>query len=165
MDIVGTLTAPARLGFRVAGFGLRTLRGLLPGEEDGDPAPSAAPVDQVPRRRPAPRRKPEAPPKPVDEVAPVEDAPEPPHVDEGATVVAEFAESGAEEGAGAEVELHEPWDGYDGMTSDQILPHLLDATSESVAAVILYERFTRGRTSVIQEAERQLGRRTAPGPA
>ncbi|HEY4575746.1 MAG TPA: hypothetical protein VIJ26_17335, partial [Thermoanaerobaculia bacterium] len=86
MDIVGTITAPARLGFRIAIWGARTAVGLLPGGHGDEPAaagPTAeeqpAPAETVARPAPAPPPEPEPPqPEPA----------EPAHVDEGATVVA-----------------------------------------------------------------------------
>jgi hypothetical protein len=85
-------------------------------------------------------------------------------VDEGATVVAEYAEPGAEEGAGAEVELAEPWDGYDHLHADELIDRLTAVSSETLAAVALYERSNRNRPSVVDAAEDQLGRRSAPRP-
>src|SRR5205814_1916344 len=58
----------------------------------------------------------EAPPPPTPD--PRHRAPEPTgpaHVSEEPELVAEFAEPGAEEEAGAEVEIAEPWEGYDRM--------------------------------------------------
>jgi hypothetical protein len=169
MDIVGIVTAPARLSLRAIELGARTLRGLLPGDGDTEPAHGGPTVE----RPETPRAEPEPPPEPrqlYEEPSGVDEEPggldeEPLHVDEGATVVAEYAEPGAEEGAGAEVKLAEPWEGYDSMKVKEILARLAEASTETLAAVDLYERSTRERASVIEEADRQLSRRTAPGPA
>lgn len=162
MDIVGTVTAPARLGIRIAGWGIRTVGDLLPVGGGDEPA-EARPEPREAPARPAPVRTTGAP-EPRTAEPPVPEPPPPTHVDEGATVVAEFAESGAEEGAGAEVELAEPWDGYDRLHADELVDRLSAASSETLAAVALYERANRNRASVVEAAEEQLGRRSAPRP-
>jgi hypothetical protein len=165
MDIVGTVTAPARLGFRVAAWGVRTATGLLPFGGDDEPT-AAEPVGPTVEEPPAPARtvaRPTPPPRdPAPPPAP-ETAVELRHVDEGATVVAEFAEGGAEDGAGAEVELDEPWEGYDRLQADDLVKRLAGASSETLAAVALYERSSRDRPSVVAAAEEQLRRQTRPG--
>jgi hypothetical protein len=163
MDIVGTVTLPARLGFRIALWGARTVGGLLPIGDGDEPGPPGPPVEEPPRpapaetvARPAAAEAPPPEPEPVEPVEP----PEPAHVDEGATVVAEFAEEGAEDGAGAEIELTEPWKGYDRLHADELVDRLSGAGSAELAAVVLYERSTRDRSSVVEAAERQLRART-----
>jgi hypothetical protein len=88
--------------------------------------------------------------------------PEPAHVDEGATVVAEFAEDGAEDGAGAEVELAEPWEGYDRLHADELVERIRAASREELAAILLYERANRDRASVLEAADKQLRVLNAP---
>jgi hypothetical protein len=171
MDVVGVITGPARMGIRLGREGITlvvrgagAVGGLLSGEPSRaeserppEPAPSGPTVESPPR--------PAAPPPPAPREPPpdAETEPEPEHVDEQATLVAEFAEPGAEDGAGAELELSEPWEGYDGMHVDEVLPRLGDASTEALAAVVLYERTARDRAAVIEEAERQLRGRSAPG--
>ncbi len=155
MDIVGTVTAPARISLRIAAWGARTVGGLLPigSEEEPPPPPEPrAPAETVTRPAPDPVPQP---------TAQSPEPPEPAHVDEGATVVAEFAEGGAEDGAGAEVELAEPWEGYDRLHADELLDRLTDASSELLAAVLLYERSARDRTTVVEAAETRLRARSA----
>src|SRR3954466_12619862 len=161
MDIVSTVTAPARISFKVVVWGARTVGGLLPlgnGDEPAPPAPAEEPPAQAQAPAPAPAPAPAqtgappAPPAPEPTAERPEPAP-PAHVDEGATVVAEFAEGGAEDGAGAEVELAEPWEGYDRLHADELIDGLTGASSEKLAAVLLYERSTRNRTSVVEAAE------------
>jgi hypothetical protein len=82
-------------------------------------------------------------------------APEPVHVSEEPVLVAEVAEQGAEEGAGAEVHVDEPWGGYRAMTAAQIRQRLRTATPAEAAAVSLYEAGGKGRTSVLEEAARR----------
>ena len=81
-------------------------------------------------------------------------------VDEGAELVAEFAETGVEEGAGAEIQVDEPWEGYDRMTAAEVERSLADAGAEVLAAVQLYEAARKKRSSVLRAAERRLARGT-----
>jgi hypothetical protein len=108
-------------------------------EADAAPAPEPARRERADGRPPAP-------------------APEPEHVDEGLVVVAETAEPGAEEGAGAEVHVDEPWDGYRSMTANDIRARLADADAEVAAAVKLYEGMHKDRSSVVEAADRRLRR-------
>jgi hypothetical protein len=107
----------------------------------------APPATPEPQSRTADRglRTP-APPEPV----------EPPHVSEEPELVAEFAEPGAEESAGAEVDIEEPWEGYDRMRAAEITQRLADASDELVAVVNLYESAGKKRQSVLRAAERRL---------
>jgi hypothetical protein len=95
-------------------------------------------------------------------VAPAEPAPadtfepEPSHVDEEPVLGAEEAEAGAEEGAGAEVHVDEPWEGYATMTAADVRARLADADPEVAAAVQLYEAAHKDRSSVIEAAARRL---------
>ncbi len=120
-------------------------------------------MEEAPSRRV--REPMEEAPRPTDPEPSEDVEPGPPHLDERATLVGESAESGAEEGAGPEVELAEPWDGYDDMHADEVCARLTEVSTETLAAVTLYERAGGGRASVVEEAELQLRRRTAPGPA
>jgi len=132
--VVETLATPVRVTLRIAretagltGRGLvgaaRAAEDLLPfggtSEEEPEPRPSGPTAE-----RPSPVR-------PVEPRPPTrERPPEPVHVDEEATLVGEFAERGAEEGAGAELDLAEPWEGYDGLSVEQVLARL-DGVAES----------------------------------
>jgi hypothetical protein len=73
-------------------------------------------------------------------------------VSEEPVLVAEVAEAGAEEGAGAEVHVEEPWPGYDRMTAAEIRTRLRSAPEAVTALVTLYEASHKGRTSVLQAA-------------
>jgi hypothetical protein len=77
-------------------------------------------------------------------------------VDDTPVPVAEFAEAGAEDGAGAEIHVDPPWDGYEGMTAAQISERLASADGGVAAAVSLYESAGRGRVSVVRAADRRL---------
>jgi hypothetical protein len=77
-------------------------------------------------------------------------------VDDEPVPVAELAEAGAEDGAGAEVHVDAPWAGYDGMTAARIRKRLASADSGVAAAVSLYEGAGRKRVSVVEAADRRL---------
>jgi hypothetical protein len=109
---------------------------------DVDVAPSA-PVAQ-----PAPPAA-DSPPAVPDELIPD-------HVDEEVVLVAELAEEGAEDGAGAELHVDEPWDGYDEMTAPEIRARLAAADPVVAAAVNLYETTHKSRRTVLEAAERAL---------
>jgi hypothetical protein len=83
-------------------------------------------------------------------------AAEPVHVGEESELVAEAAETGAEDGAGAEVAVDEPWPGYDEMTAADIEDRLLTEGPEGAAAVSLYEASHKGRASIIEAASRTM---------
>ena len=89
----------------------------------------------------------------------------PRHVSEGLQFVQGFAEPGAEEGAGAEVHVREPWNGYAHMSAHEVIARLAEAGREEIAAVMLYERVHRRRQTVLAAAERQLRRGTARRPS
>jgi hypothetical protein len=152
--------APVRLTFRVAEFGLSTAAEaariateLLGGGDEPVVPPETGYV--APETRPAapepgePEPEPDAPPAVPDELIPD-------HVDEGLVLVAEVAEEGAEDGAGAELTVEPPWDGYDRMTAADIGDRLAAGTAAEAAAVELYESTHRNRRSVKDAAERAL---------
>ena len=78
--------------------------------------------------------------------------PEPPHVSEEPVLVAELAETGVEDGAGPELRIDEPWEGYSSMTATEIRRRLRQADAATVAAVRLYEAAHKGRSTVLQAA-------------
>jgi hypothetical protein len=96
----------------------------------------------------------------ADAPPPVPDELIPDHVDEEPVLVAEAAEEGAEDGAGAELHVEPPWDGYERMTAGDIRDRLAAASATEAAAVELYESTHRSRRSVLDAAERML--RTEP---
>jgi len=91
---------------------------------------------------------------PAPDVEPV--PAEPAHVSEEPELVAETAEAGAEDGAGAEVAVDEPWPGYDEMTASDIEDRLVTEGPEAAAAVSLYEASRKGRASVLEAASRHM---------
>jgi hypothetical protein len=85
----------------------------------------------------------------------------PEHVSEEATVVAASADRGAEDGAGAEVEVEQPWPGYTKMRALDIIEHLVAEPDAVLSVVLLYEQEHRGRRTVLDAAEHELARRSA----
>jgi hypothetical protein len=86
---------------------------------------------------------------------------EPVHVSEEPTLVEELAEPGAEDGAGAEVHVEEPWDGYAQMNAKRVVDRLRGARPAELAAVQLYESSHRRRQTILNAIERE--RRGANG--
>ena len=82
----------------------------------------------------------------------------PDHVDEEPVLVAEAAEEGAEDGAGPELHVEAPWDGYDKMTAAGIRDRLAAASPAEAATVELYESTRKNRSSVMDAAARALKR-------
>jgi hypothetical protein len=82
----------------------------------------------------------------------VPEPPEPVHVSEEPVLVAESAETGAEDGAGAELRIEEPWEGYSSMTASEIRRRLRSADAATAAAVTLYEAGHKGRSTVLEAA-------------
>ena len=80
----------------------------------------------------------------------------PDHVDEEVVLVAAVAEEGVEDGAGPELRIDPPWDGYDRMTAAEIRDRLTAATVELAAAVELYEAAGKARRTVLDAAGRAL---------
>jgi hypothetical protein len=179
---VGLLTAPLslvreplRLTLRAWAFGLATaaegarIAGALLDPDRGEPPPDVAepwsppqPTEQDNGRR-SYTGAPDVPPPVPDVPPPVPDAPPavpdelvPDHVDEEPVLVAEVAEEGAAEGAGAELHVDAPWEGYDQMTAADICDRLAAATPAQAAAVELYEASGKKRRTVLDQAERAL---------
>jgi hypothetical protein len=143
----GLVTLPLRLGLRVAGVVLRPLADAL-GLTGGDEEVRVTPVATQPRPRPT-----RVPPRPRREPQSRADIPdEPEHVSEEPVVVAEGADPGAEDGAGAQVSVAEPWEGYRQMKAADVIDRLAAATPEEVAVVQLYESMHRRRKTVLEAA-------------
>jgi hypothetical protein len=149
-----------------------------PSEQPRAPQPPPASSTEVPVQRPprpgpavpeirpavvgesvpgAPVPGPPVPGPPVPEVrAPVGERTPPAHVSEDAELVREVAEAGAEDGAGAEVTVEAPWEGYEHMSARAIVARLPGATAAELAAVSLYESGHRGRHTVLTAVDRAL---------
>jgi hypothetical protein len=123
------------------------------------PAP-AEPVAEAIAEPPVEGERPAEPPvgreRPAEPVAEPPRADQPTHVSEEPELVAEAAETGAEDGAGAEVAVDEPWPGYDEMNAPDIEDRLLTEGAETAAAVSLYEASRKGRTSILEAASRSM---------
>ena len=81
---------------------------------------------------------------------------EPIHVSEEPALVEELAEPGAEDGAGAEVHVVEPWEGYAGMNAREIVSRLAGASPAELAAIQLYESSHRKRQTILNAVQREL---------
>jgi hypothetical protein len=84
------------------------------------------------------------------------DEPEPVHVSEEPALVEELAEPGAEDGAGAQVRIDPPWEGYERMNAKQVVDRLSSATPAELAAVQLFEGSHRKRQTIVNAVQRQL---------
>jgi hypothetical protein len=176
------ITFPIRVGLRAARVAVRG--GLQASERaiaiasfvvktatSSDSHTSATEAQPAPPPRP-PRRPtptPPAPPSPTTPRAPAaEQAPlqaEPAHVSEEPTLVEEFAEPGAEDGAGAQVRIAEPWDGYADLNAKDVIARVSDANAVELAAVQLYEAAHRNRETIMTAVERELRAKSGRGAA
>ena len=127
-------------GLAAAGAALR-LVGRIAGRDEASSTETVwAPAEPEPVvRDPEP---------PLVEPEPVE----PVHVSEEPVLVAEVAEAGAEDGAGAELNIEEPWEGYSTMSASEIRSRLRGADAATMAAVSLYEAANKGRSTVLRAA-------------
>jgi hypothetical protein len=92
-------------------------------------------------------------------------APEPVHVSEEPELVREEAEPGAEDGAGAQLTVTEPWNGYARMSARDVIARARQADAAELAAVRLYESRHRSRQTVLAAVDRQLKLVSGPNPA
>ena len=129
--LTALITLPIRLGVRGGALVLGGLRRLA---SSPPPPPPSAP--------PPPRR--------------AEPPPPPPHVSAGSERVAESADPEARNGVGAQLNIAEPWSGYDEMVVAEVVQQLSAAPIEAAAAVRLYEAAHRSRRGVLAAAERRL---------
>jgi hypothetical protein len=79
-------------------------------------------------------------------------------VDDEPELVAEFAEPGAEDGAGAEVGIGEPWDGYSSMNAEAVTARIGEASPAELVVIELYEQAHRKRQTVLSAAKTQLSK-------
>ena len=144
------------------------------GSPAGDPQPSAGRRDPGrsgevdPRRADAPppvTTTPPAPPAPevrepeieFDEPAPISGEG---RVSEEAELVAEYADPGALDGAGAEIHVREPWPGYGAMSARDVTARLGASDPAELLAARLYETSNRNRQSVLTAIENKLRGKT-----
>jgi hypothetical protein len=88
--------------------------------------------------------------------------PEAEHVSEEPELVEEVAEPGAEDGAGAQIRIAEPWDGYRTMKAADVIDRLSSVSTEVLATVELYELAGRNRKSVVAAVQRALKQASPP---
>jgi hypothetical protein len=81
---------------------------------------------------------------------------EPLHVSEEPELVREEAEPGAEDGAGAQLTVIEPWSGYTRMNARDVIARARQASPAELATVRLYEARHRSRQTVLAAVDRQL---------
>jgi len=103
----------------------------------------------------------EAQPRPAPP-APRAKPPAPAHVSTEPELVEEFSEPGAENGAGAQVRVDEPWPGYRHLKAHDVVARLSTASPEELAAVELFERGNANRRSVVVAAQRALKKSSPP---
>jgi hypothetical protein len=157
--VFGILGYIATLPLRLALRGAETLIRLVAGGGDEAGVPQAtAPATPSPAAPARPRSRPEpartrraAAPR-----APEVPAEEPEHVSEEPVLVEEFADAGAEDGAGPEITVAEPWPAYGSMKANEVIARLGQAGPAEVAVARLYEQANRGRKTVLAAADRRL---------
>jgi pyruvate/2-oxoglutarate dehydrogenase complex dihydrolipoamide acyltransferase (E2) component len=114
-------------------------------------APPSTQPREAPPAAPAPEPASTSDPAPAPVAAPAAD-----RVDREAVVVAESADDGVCGGAGAQIRIGEPWEGYGSLTVKQINDRLADANPETLAVARLYETANRNRVTVLKEIDRRL---------
>ncbi len=125
------------------------------------PAPTTARPEPTVRPRPTVRSEPVVRPTPPELPA----VREPVHVSEEPVLVSEFAEPGAEDGAGAAINVAEPWNGYEHMSAKDVIARARGANPAQLAAVRLYESRHRSRQTVLAAVDRQLRLGNGGAPA
>jgi hypothetical protein len=136
----------------------RTARAAERAASNGPPATPPAPPSPPPAPATPPTPPAEQPDTPLSReqaaAKTIDDTPE---------VVAERADRGAEDGAGAQLDIEPPWEGYDEMTAAQVGERLAEADAAAVAIVELYERGHKKRATVLAAATRRLRALSPPG--
>ncbi len=117
--------------------------------------PSSTQPRAAPTAAPARRRTPEPEPAPAPGPTASAGAAEEP-ADREAVLVAESADAGAADGAGAQIHVGEPWKGYGSLTAKEVNDRLAAASPEALAVARLYESTNRNRVTVLREIDRRL---------
>lgn len=183
------LTLPIRAGLRAAELGLRVSEAVAeraiaalgavlaptasPGETASAPHPRAphSRAGDSERQPSTPTARPQAsappaPPPRLAAVAPAPPVPEPAtpaHISAESTLVRETSDPGAEDGAGAQIHVAEPWPGYRKLKAADVIDRLRGQDTAELAAVELYELSHRGRKTVL-DAVRRESRRAQNAP-
>ena len=135
------------------------------GSDEPSSRTPAGPATPVP---PAPDRAPVA---PVEDVVSPDELPATPltreeanakTIDDSDELVAEFAEPGAEDGAGAELNFEEPWEGFDTETAEAVSARIAHADAAELAVLELYEQTHKQRKTVLDAAAQRLRELTPP---
>lgn len=77
-------------------------------------------------------------------------------LDDEDEVVAELAEPGAEDGAGAQLDVAEPWEGYAELNAEEAIDRISAASAAELAVVELYEQTHKKRRTVLDAAAKRL---------
>jgi hypothetical protein len=159
---MGAANLALRTAARGADLALGVVRTVLPSFDDGAFAEAEVVSDQSYERPSRPAAEAHAsvaepeidydgtPPTPLDETAAAAKT-----IDDEPELVAEFAEPGAEEGASAELEVDEPWDGYDELTAEEVMARIDESDAAQLTVLELYERAHKNRRTVLTAAERR----------
>lgn len=83
-------------------------------------------------------------------------------IDDVDEVVAEFADPGAQDGAGAQIDLGEPWEDYDSGTAEVVIARITDSDAAQLAVLELYEQNHKARKTVLEAASRRLKELSSP---
>ena len=106
--------------------------------------------------RPAPRPvAPQTSPGPVEAMT-LTPAPDPAHIESESELVAERADPGAADGAGAELTVEEPWSGYSAMNAADIIDRVPTLSDAELAVSQLYEATHRQRRTVLAALDSRL---------
>ncbi len=182
-----TLVLSAKLAVRVAGEVVHVTHAASPASRPAPSAPAAAsrtsaPAEPAPATDPAAATDPSSPPPAAPEApaassngatadawldslpdTPItREAAEAKTIDDSDEVVAEFAETGAEDGAGAQIAFDEPWEGYDAANVEAVSARLASADAAELAVVELYEQTHKARKTVLDAAARRLKELSPP---
>lgn len=142
----------------IAGAVMAGLAGRLGLGGDGHGNGSAVDTDVMP----APARAPAASAAPAPVAAPPSPSPGPAHVSTEPELVEAFSEPGAQDGAGAQIRIEEPWPAYRSLKARDIIARLPSATREELATVELFELAHANRRSVVVAARRALKKASPP---
>lgn len=116
----------------------------------GPTTPTVPPPAPTPATVTPPEQQPDTPLTPEQEaIKTIDEADE-------AEVVAEFAEPGAEDGAGAQLDVEQPWEGYASMNAGSVIDRLQQADPAQLALVELYEQTHKNRQTVLSAAAKRL---------
>ena len=130
----------------------------------GDPRSAAQPpeesvaeedaVAELRELRDPPAEPPLPPPPPPPAPAPSA----PVHLEDDDTLVEAVAEPGAEDGAGAQIRIAEPWEGFAQLKAADVINQLEGRDKAELAAIELYELSHRQRQTVIDAVKKELRR-------